>query len=203
MASSAVEVCSNALLMVGDKGINSFDPEEGDKATISQGLYDNIRRATLRMHPWSSSRKRVLLPPLVATPAFEWAYQFQLPADFQRVVQIGQDTESIPYEIEKDDSGNSILLSDEAEIKLKYIYDNAQVASWDSLLTLAIIAHMAAALAYPITKSSERESKARDYLNWILQQARTVNGQEKHPEQMGAEALFGSRFGSSSGLRLR
>lgn len=194
MAATDVEICSNALILIGDKPISTFASAQGPRADVASNLYTNLRDATLRMHPWNSSRKRVSLAPLVTTPAFEWAYQFQLPADFIRLVQIGELGETIYYEIE-----DGKLLSNETEIKLKYIYRNEVVASYDSLFTQTLIAHCAWAFAYPLAKSQALRDGMQAYMNQMLQQARTINGQEKLSETMGDEALYRARFTTTGG----
>lgn len=195
MAATDVEICANALVLVGDKPISSFDSNQGLRADVARNLYPNIRDATFRLHPWNCARKRVSLAPLAQAPAYGWAYQFQLPADFLRVVLIGTDpTENIEYEIE-----DGKLLSDNTEIKLKYIYRNEVVTTYDSLFTQALIAHCAWAFAYPLTKSQALRDGMQQYMERILQQARTINGQERISESMGDEALLRARFTTTGG----
>lgn len=201
MAASDVEVCSNALVLIGDDPISSFDPNQGKRASVASNLYANTRDATLRMHPWSRARKRVSLAPTVTAPPYGWSAQFVVPPDCLRIILVGEDPEqNIPYELEVDDDGAPVILMDDTECKLKYIFQNTTVTSWDSLMTQAIIAHLAWAFSYPLSKSQALRDGMEGYLNKILQQARTVNGQERYPEGMGDELLYTSRFGSS-GLR--
>lgn len=190
MASTDIEICSNALVLLGDDPISSFDANQGKRATVAANLYANTRNATLRMHPWNCSRKRVSLPPTAVKPAYGWSYAFTLPADFMRVVLIGErPEEKVVYEIE-----NGEILADVAECKLKYIYRNEVVSTWDALLTQAMIAHMAWAMAYPLVKSQALRDGMLAYMEKTLQMARTVNGQEKQSESMGDERLYDSRF---------
>lgn len=194
MAATNIEICSNALVLIGDKPISTFASDQGPRADVASNLFNNIRDATLRMHPWNSSRKRVSLAPLADAPAFEWSYQMQLPADFIRLVSIGETGENIFYEIE-----DGKILTDETEIKLKYIYRNEVVSSYDALLTQALIAHCAWAFAYPLAKSQALRDGMEKYLQQTLQQARTINGQEKLSETLGDEGLFRSRFTTTGG----
>ena len=62
-----VSICSNALLLLGDKTINSLD-EGTDRASLASNLYDSVRDSLLRSHPWNCAVKRVILAPDTETP---------------------------------------------------------------------------------------------------------------------------------------
>lgn len=198
MATSDIELCSNALVLIGDATISSFDTNQGDRAGVAANLYANIRNATLRMHPWSRARKRAVLAPQVTPPAFEWSASFVLPPDLVRIIQVGQDpSENEPYELELDQDGAPVILMNQSVCYLKYIWLNTNVTTYDTLLAQAIIAHLAWAFSYPLAKSQALRDGMQAYLNQTLQMARTINGQERYPESMGDELLFSSRFPSN------
>ena len=48
---SAVSICSNALLLLGDKPIDSFDINN-DRTRLVANLYTSKRDKVLRAHPW-------------------------------------------------------------------------------------------------------------------------------------------------------
>ena len=187
MASSAVQICSNALLLLGDKPINSFD-EATDRALICSNLWDNARQAVLRAHPWNCAKMRVALAPESETPAFDWAYQFIMPGECLRVLFVGQAGVPEDYTIE----GRRIL-ADVNPLYLSYIFDNEDVASWDALLVEAMQRYMAFSMAYPITKSASlRDSMYQEYGN-LLRSAKSVDGQEEPPETAGDSPLIDVR----------
>lgn len=187
MATSEVQICSNALLLLGDKPINSFD-EDFDRAVIASNLWDNSRQAVLRSHPWNCAKARVALAPDTETPEFDWTYQFTLPANCLRVLFVGEDGAPEDYVIE----GRKILC-DSNPLYLTYLYDNEDVASWDSMLVEAMQRYMAFSMAYPITKSATlRDSFFQEYSN-LLKAARSVDGQEEPPETAGDFPLIDVR----------
>lgn len=188
MATSKVSICSNALLLVGDETIASFD-ESTSRARLVSNLWEDIRRATLRMHPWNFARRRVLLAPLATAPAFDWSYAFQLPGDWLRTVSIGEREEFDEFEME-----DGKILCDLSSIKLRYIYDHDNVAAWDALFVEAATFHMASAIAYPITKSASMQESMKGMLAGVLQLARAVNGQEYTGDRLGDEPLRSSRY---------
>lgn len=191
MTTSAVSICSNALLDVGAQTIASFD-ESSDRATIVANRWESVRDAVLRSHPWNCAVKRVILAPEVGTPAFDYAYAFALPGDWLRTLQVGEYGQEIDY---KTESGT--ILAHVTALRLRYIWKNTEPASWDAMLVEAMTKAMASAIAYPITQSASlaqlKEQEYRDF----MKQTRAVDGQDDPPEQLGDTRLFNARFGPS------
>lgn len=185
MATSDVQICSNALLLLGDQTIASFD-EESARATLCANLWPVVRDAILRSHPWNCAMRRVSLAPDTATPDFDWAYQFSLPGQCLRVWTVGRDDES---------SGNwqvegTKLLYDEAIAYVRYIERPGDAAGYDALLVQAFTTAMAKALAYPITKSMTTVEAMAKLHEMDMRKARTVDGQEGTGEDSGDSALI-------------
>lgn len=187
MATSAIQICSNALLLVGAQTINAFS-ENNDRAKLVSNLWPNCRDAILRMHPWNCAVKRVALAPDVTAPAFEWASQFTLPPDWLRTLSIGKEGEHPSFRME---AGK--ILCDENPLNLRYIFRNENVASWDALLVEAATAYMAMTCAYPITKSASMVEAMKGMLALKLRQAKTIDGQEDPPEQVGDYPFLDAR----------
>lgn len=189
MATSAVQICSNALLLLGANTINSFD-DEGDRVTLVANLWPNALDAVLRSHPWNCAVKRLTLAPDSTAPDFDYAYQFTLPGDCLRVLSCGRKGEAQAYEIE-----GRKLLSDDDTIYLRYIRKNTDIPSWDALLVQAAEAYMAMTCAYPITKSASMVEAMNSLWTMKLRQARTIDGQENPPEDLGDSPLLTARRG--------
>lgn len=185
---SAVKICSDALLMLGDKPISSFD-EGTDRATLAANLFEPVRDYVLRSHPWNCATKRVILNPEATAPAFDYAYQFVIPGDWMRTLQVGYYGQEVDYKQE-----GRRLLSDESALPLRYIFKNENVASWDSMLIFAMTNCMRQVFAYGVTQSTSLEQLLSAALEPILQKARAVDGQDEPPETLGDERLFNARF---------
>jgi hypothetical protein len=91
---SAVQICSNALLLLGDNPIDSFDVDN-NRTRLVANLYESKRDKVLRSHPWNCATKRVTLSPSAEAPAFDWAYQFPLPSDWLRTLSVGLEGDSM------------------------------------------------------------------------------------------------------------
>lgn len=189
MATSEVQICSNALLLLGAQTINSFD-DESDRATLVSNLWPNALEAILRSHPWNCAIKRLALAPNAAAPAFDYSYQFTLPGDCLRILSVGEAGAPAHYELE----GRKVL-ADEATLYLRYVYRNDDVPSWDALLVQAAEAYMAMTCAYPITKSASMLEAMTSLWDLKLRQARTIDGQETPPEDFGDSPMLMARRG--------
>ena len=187
---TGVSICSNALLMLGAQTINDFN-EPLDRAKLAANLYPTIRDDLLRTHPWNCTIKRVLLAPDATPPAFGYANQFELPADFLRVLEVGQAGQQIDYLVE----GRSIL-ADAVSVELRYVYLNEVENTWDASLVGLLTLAMACAMAYPITQSSALQAAFEQKLVMAKKVARAVDGQEDPPQTLGDERLFAARFGA-------
>lgn len=188
---TGVSICSNALLMLGAQTINDFN-EPVDRAKIAANLYPTIRDDLLRSHPWNCTIKRALLAPDATPPAFGYDNQFELPADFLRVLEVGQSGYQIDYLVE----GRSIL-ANATSVELRYVYLNPVENTWDAGLVALLTLAMAAAMAYPISQSAALQANFEQKLAMAKKVARAVDGQEDPPQTLGDERLYGARFGAN------
>jgi len=75
-----IRVCSDALLMIGQKAISSFN-EGTDASNICDRIYPGVKKSTLQSFPWSFTFKKVQLAQTTNTPVNEYKYEYQLPSD--------------------------------------------------------------------------------------------------------------------------
>lgn len=186
-----VSICSNALLLLGAKTINSLD-EGTDRASLASNLYDSVRDSLLRSHPWNCAVKRVILAPDTETPAFDYTAQFTLPGDWLKTISVGPDGYEVDY---KHESGK--VLANGTSLALRYILRNDNEATWDSMLVHAMELKMAAEMAYPITGSASMADLMNGKLLQHLKAARAVDGQDDPPQTLGDFRLLNARFGGS------
>lgn len=183
-----VEICSKALILVGDSPIASLT-EQTKRASICNNLYPLAKRSLLRQHVWNCAVKRVVLAPLSGAPAYGWSNWFAKPGDWLRLIDVG-DLGADDYEFE----GNRIL-ANQTSLQLRYVADVSE-GMWDALLTDVMIKSMAADLAYPITKSTSlMQAKQQDY-QVALRMAKAIDGQENPPEQFGDSPFIAARGGA-------
>jgi hypothetical protein len=188
--SSPVEICSNALILVGASPIASLS-ETSDRAIVVSNLYDQVRRATLRRHLWNFAMTRELLSPDSTPPAFEWSNAFTLPGDCLRLVSIGEKGEHPDYTLE----GRKIL-SNDSSIKLGYVSDVSDVSQFDAMFIDALCANIAFTAAWPITKSESMQKAMWTLYQSKIQEARTIDGVETPPGEIDSSYLLDARRAS-------
>lgn len=190
---SDVSICSNALLALGDKPISSFDEATQigglDRARLCANLYPQVRNNLLRRLQPNCAKARVILAPDSIAPAFDYTNRFLLPGDFLRIVSIGQKDDADDYQLE-----GRYILANVSTLYLRYVYQNENVASWDSMLVSAMELAMKAVLAYPITKSTAEKDSCKQELEMYLRQYRAIDGQDIPPETLGDFPLLNARY---------
>jgi hypothetical protein len=186
--STAVQVCSNAIVELGGRPINSF-AELSDRALAAANLYPQVRDSVLRSHPWNCSIKRVVLSPDSAAPAFEWDYAYTLPGDWLRTLSITEHREREPFASE-----GGKLLCNLGAVYLRYVFRNDNPATWDALLTRAMTLAMAAVLAIPVTESESRANSMRADFREMMKQARSIDGTDDPPDEIDDYPLLMARL---------
>lgn len=138
-ARSDTQIANLALIRMGARTISdlSEDSEEARKL----GMVSDVVIATeMRNYLWNFALARTSLPALGTTPAWGYKYEYQLPADYLRIVQINdiwlfptvrdssQDITAF-YAIE----GRKILTDLGTPLKIRYIRDmTADPSQWDA-----------------------------------------------------------------------
>lgn len=195
---TAVAICSNALIRLGSDPISDFS--EGDatganleRARIAANLWPTVRRQVLMGHSWNGCLKRVLLSPMAEPPAFGWGKQFALPGDWLRHHQVGLDDVPLEYRTE----GRKILCNED-QLPLLYVWDNPNAADYGAALVGALEFAMQAAMAYPITKSTSLADSLKADLQDVLRFARAADSaDDPTPTLGGPGAVVRSRYAGS------
>jgi hypothetical protein len=187
---TAVSICSNALMMLGKSPIASLT-DENDRAQYCANLYPMLRDSLLRKHFWNCAIKRVLLSPLSQAPAYGYTAQFQLPGDFLRLYEVGTSNAFITdFQLE-----NRTILANATALPLRYVWRNDNEDNWDSGLIQTATAQMAALLAYPITQSTSLRDSLMATAKEVLRESKAIDAQENPSETMGDEfPLISGRY---------
>ena len=185
---SSVSVCSNALVMLGGAPFSSFE-EPKPHVRIAANLYPTVRDDVLRLHNWNCATDRVILAPMATPPAFDFAYQFQLPGDWLRTIQVGKKGEPLEYRAE-----GQRLLANVTALPLVYSFRNTVEDTWSTNLIHLLELAMAAKMAYAVTSSSSVRDSYRDEFARELKVAKAVDGQDDPPEEFAEGSFVESRF---------
>lgn len=185
---SQVEIVNRALTKLGSDRITSMGDAVKPARTMS-ALWDTVRRAELRKRTWNFAKVRTTLASLATAPVFGFGYQYQLPSDYLRPVQIG-DVYVIPgltdYR-EGDDSAwtieGSVLLTDfAAPLQFVYVKDVTDPGAFDATFVEVMASKLAYEACYDITQSNQGRQQAAEDYKAAVRDAALQNAIEKPPQ---------------------
>lgn len=173
----ATTICNYALARLGQSQIMSME-DASKPARFCKRMYPQTRDEVLRSHPWNFAGKRATLAMLLDKPEFEWLYQYQLPTDFLRMLELNsyRTGESLKlFEIEGDR-----LLTNESQAQVKYVWRLVDANKFDPLFVEALSVKLASKLAKPLTGSASMATDLlTEYERITAPLARIVDAKEK------------------------
>lgn len=198
---SDIEIANRAITKLGGERISSFDDGTTESRAV-KSMYDIARRALLRRALWNFAKKRKSLAAVVvATTDWNYQYQYNLPDDFIRLIQVNDYSEPLglnlartendaPYQLE----GKRILTNYPAPLKIRYIGDVIDPTYFDSIFVEAFACQLAYECCETVTESStKKESLARE-LKSLLVEAIRMNVVENPAEAIHDDSWLLSRY---------
>ena len=168
-STSAIQISSNALILLGHPPISSFD-EPGAGAQAASNLYEQSYLNMLTIHRWRFATKKQQLSRLTATPLNGYNYQFQLPNDLLYLIR---KDEGFEYEIYGDK-----LLSNNLVEEIDYIY-RVDESSLPPYFVKAFEFFMAMQLAIPVVGNSTRAGEYNNMYEMQLKRAKFADSSQR------------------------
>ena len=187
-----VELANVALGMIGEDPINSFQ-DDLDTARAVSLRFPTVRDAVLRDHFWNFAKARRQLASLSQAPDFGYDHQFQLPADFIRMIRVQPSDDHYSHEPRYVIEGTK-LLADSNPIRIVYVRRESDTTKWDSLATEALAARLASELAISVTQSSQLQEQLFNVAMEKLAQARSIDAMDEPADIIDASSWVDSRF---------
>ena len=191
---SVVQICNSALNQLGASSITALT-ENSKNARICNERYTTVRDAVFRSHPWICLAKRIQLAQDSDTPAWGFTYQYTLPSDCLRILQIKDYNSN--YKIE----GRKLLI-EESEVYLIYLASETDPNQLDVLLRETIAAGLASDIAYAITSNLQVSKLMTEKYQAKLSEARHADASEGYntdpnlgpTDQILTEDFINSRY---------
>lgn len=200
MGLSKIEICNHALLKIGADTIASLDINQNDTEAVVQSaklcnvLFRQALDETLRTYKWNSALKRYKLNRLSEAPAFKFKYQYQLPSDCIRVINVYDKADAYDDRTQWVVEGRTILCDYES-VYICCVSRPADVSQLDAFLTRAIIQNLAIKLAVPMQLDQVMQNNLIDeYESVILPAARSVDTLENKYWEMEESDFILSRY---------
>tara|TARA_R110000744_G_scaffold10618_4_gene32911 strand:- start:3694 stop:4296 length:603 start_codon:yes stop_codon:yes gene_type:complete len=191
MATSVVQIVNNALVKIGANAILTLT-EDTEAARAANLVYDQIRDACIRDHVWNFAVNRVELAQNSTAPAFGFSYQYNLPSDCLRVLQM--DDMSTLYKIE-----GGKLLTDDGTAKILYLARVEDVNLFDAMFVEAFSARLAAELSVTLSESNTLYSNMMEMYQRKISDARSMDAQESGYIEIVADTWLDSRVSYGGG----
>jgi hypothetical protein len=192
MASSAVEIVNSALNKLGASTISSLGADSKE-AILANQQYDIIRQELLRSHPWNFAIARVSLAQTGNTPAFEYDYEYVIPSDVLRILDVEFPEERFVIEHNPDDN-TRVILTNNSTMKIKYIKDVEDVTKFDANFCEVFSARLAAEFAFNLTGKTTVMEQMYNLYETLLRNARSFDAQEGTPPQVTADLWINQRY---------
>lgn len=175
---SETSISNRALQKLGAARITSLS-ENSSEARSCNAVYEILRDAELRAHPWNFASKRISIAADAVTPDFGKANSFQLPTDCLKVLEDDVNSLNKDWLIE----GRKILTDEGGPLYLRYTRRVTEVSEMDPLFMEALSCRMAVEMCEELTQSnSKKESLKDDYKN-AIREARRSNAIERIAQQ--------------------
>lgn len=198
---SSVEIANSALTKMGETRIMSLTDNVKAAREIN-AVFDLRRDALLRAYNWNFAMKRAQLSALSDAPSWGYTYQYQLPSDCLRIVQVSEfyvipglsdyiaGTDSEPFRI----AGQTIETDFSAPLKVRYIRRVTNSGEFDVLFNEVLACDLAVNTCESITQSSTKKESLKEDRKEALQQAIRANAIELPPQVIQDDSWIMSRL---------
>ena len=182
---SVVQICNQALLLIGTRPIASLD-EPTPEAAYCKRFYDQAVLSVLRDHPWGFAQRREKLAEVRVPEGWQSAYRkaYAYPIDCVQshylITACGME-KSQAYELAADDE-RTILLTNLAEAVMAYTAHIRDVTRFDPMFVEVLTRKMQCLLVKPILKGNAQAVKeAEELYARALAEAKTADSKEGQP----------------------
>lgn len=187
MTVTTTQAANLALIKLGSDTISSLS-DDNKPARLCNAVFDLIRDEMLRQHPWNFAMAREqLVADVDDAPDFEFSYQFPLPDDYLRLVNLYLDRSR--FKIEGD-----FILTDSNPIDIIYIRQMADPTEWDAMFLEAFATRLAAEISFALTGSNTLQQIMMADYERKLAKAKTVDAQENYSDGFIVDDLHQSRI---------
>ena len=180
MAVSKVAIANRALTKIGAARIIALDDDSESSNTLDS-MFDIVRDDELRAHLWHFAKARAVLPALSARPEFGYQQQYQLPADFLRLLQLADypvypaPTVQGLYSIE----GGRVLVDHDGPLRIRYIRRVEDPTLFDALFVEVLACRLAAESCERLTQSNTKKQACWAEYEQTLRRAIRANSVER------------------------
>lgn len=186
--SSSTDIGNLALDLLSAGTVQNIESPTSPTEELLNRWYDHSRKKVLRSHPWNCATKRIQLAASAVDPVFGYDKQFELPADFLRVLTVNDSTYTVDapapnkfFRVENNKILTSNLFGESGILNLVYIFDLTDISIMDALLIDLIAHEIAIGIAYKVTDGNASVQRISELRKEARSLAQAIDGQESPP----------------------
>ena len=192
MATTKIDICSTALVMIGANTITSFS-DDSTEATVCNTVYEDILKSALTRHRWRFATEQQQLSLLTAAPTGRYAYAYQLPTSHEllQLITLTVNDMVIPYER----YGDKVFLDNygsTSTVICDYIY-RADEGEFPPHFILALEYTLASLFAGSIARDSGMIKQFADMAERQYLVAKNVDSAERTTKQLDQSRFINLR----------
>jgi hypothetical protein len=200
MAISDVSICNAALTKLGAARILTL-ADQTEPARVMSVLYEKTRDEEVQRMRWKFSLARASLSALVEAPAWGYAFQYLLPADFLALVQVGETyLPPLSKQVGAWSIEGGVLLTDlAAPLRMRYQRRVTDPALFPALFAETLACRLAMEACETLTQSDTKFQRVSRQYQQALYDAARVDAFETTPDQLPDGSWIYSREGNVGG----
>lgn len=175
------EIANRALRRAGiGQTLTDLATDDSENADACRDHYDDCRDEALEYGPWSFATRRAVLALVAGTAPEEWEYQYGLPTDCVRPLDLpsglrapraDQETEFI---VESDGS-QRLLYTDQEDATLRYVARNDDPSTYSRAFADALVYRLAADLALALARNPQLAGQLLDLYDERINRAFAID----------------------------
>lgn len=170
---SNTEIAKHALDLIGADTIGSLN-DNTRNANLCNRLLPLMRAEMLVRHPWNFASRRASLPASDTAPAWGFAYAYEMPTDYLRILRLNLFDPNQNWKVEY----GQIVTDAAAPLQILYIANVADAGRYSPLFSTTLAYRLAAELAGPITESDSKRRSLMSDVETSLRAARSADAAE-------------------------
>ena len=190
VASSGIDICSRALILIGANPITSFQ-DATTEANVAVNVYEDVARAALLNSRFRFATNQEKLPLLSSVPTGRFDVAHQLPTDLLMLHAVTVNDNPIEYSVYGDKVFSDSATTD--ELIADYTF-RANEKTWPSYFTLAVEYSLAIIFATSIARDSSLATLMQTQAERMMAKARNLDSQQQTTRKLTSSRFITSRL---------
>ena len=190
VASSGIDICSRALILIGANPITSFQ-DATTEANVAVNVYEDVARAALVNSRFRFATNQEKLPLLTSVPTGRFDVAHQLPTDLLMLHAVTVNDNPIEYSVYGDKVFSDSATTD--ELIADYTF-RANEKTWPSYFTLAVEYSLAIIFATSIARDTSLATLMHTQAERMIAKARNLDSQQQTTRKLTSSRFITSRL---------